>query len=132
MHFPYSRIHLKFLIKGFNAFCLLSSLQSTSLCNCTGFFKCLSPYSLCLSSTTIYTSVPSLKDVTCHLLHPVLGASAFLLQLCDIHLEQPSPFIYHSSFQDSYKRQITLICVTFFPSSFPSQEFSGSFHFSEF
>ena len=34
MHFPYSgtsHIHLKFLIKGFNAFYLLSSLYVTSL-----------------------------------------------------------------------------------------------------
>ena len=146
MHCPYpgaSHIHLKFLIKGFNAFYILSSLQSTSLWDCTGFFKFLSPYFLHLSSTTIYTRVPSLNDVTCHLLHPmvlwhlahwlmIFGASAFLIQLYDIQLEQPTPFIYHSSFQDSSRRQITLICVTFFPSSFPFQELWGSFHLSEF
>ena len=92
-----------------------------SLCNRTGFFKCLSPYFLRLSSTTTYTSVPSLNDVPCHLLHPVVlwhlahclmifCASAFLMQLYDIQLEQPSPFIYHSSFQDSSKRQRTDPC----------------------
>lgn len=114
-----------------------------SLWDCTGFFKFLSPYFLRLSSTTIYTRVPSLDDVACHLLHPmvlwhlahclmIFNASAFLIQLYDIQLEQPSPFTYHSSFQDSSRRKITLIRVTFFPSSFPFQELWGSFHLSEF
>lgn len=50
MYLPYSgtlHIHLKSLIKGFKAFCVLSLLQSTSsLCNCTDFIKYLTPYSL--------------------------------------------------------------------------------------
>lgn len=105
MHFPYSgtsHIHLKFLIKGFSAFYLLSSLQSTSLCNCTDFFKCLSPYSLASSSATINTSVPSLNDATCHLLHPVVlwhlahclmlsCVSASLIQPYDIELGATIP-----------------------------------------
>lgn len=109
-HFPYSgtpHIHLKFLIKGFNAFCLLSPLHPLPLSvtalissNASG----LTPY---------YPNHLEPSTVLCHFLHPmvrwhlahypvIICTSASVIQPWDTELEHLLPS--NSSFQDAPKK----------------------------
>lgn len=110
MYSPYlgtSHIHLKFLIKDFNAFWLLSTSCSPLPLHVTAvIIKCFGLCFLPQSSTAIHTAVPSQSDRAGYILHPMLPwhladhpvmscESGSLIQPQDTEPEQPLPSFHH-------------------------------------